>query len=161
MSMSTNQKIDALLASFNSFKDTQLKSLQMLEKLQKFERELESAKESQEEATEWALKRVKGDCPLQFQWKGQEQCRYNSNIEDLVASASRQLEKLAPPDKEKPIVEKAIKELQEGGSSLAERQKHIRFVNQAENGWDAVAEYVGYSFADDDEENRKMDSSDT
>jgi len=62
-----------------------------------------------------------------------------------VASPSRQLEKLAQPHKEKPTVEKTIKELQEGISSLEERQKHIRFVNQAENGWDVVAEYVGYS----------------
>jgi len=59
-----------------------------------------------------------------------------------VALASRQLKKLAPPDKEKPIVEKAIKELQEGAPSSVERQKHICFVDQKENGWDAVAEQM-------------------
>ena len=52
-----------------------------------------------------------------------------------MATASRQLEKLAPPDKDKPIVEKTIKELQEGVSSLMERQKLIRFADRVENGW--------------------------
>ena len=162
MSLSTDQKLDALLASFDTFKDAQLKSQQMLEeKLRKFEVDLESTKESQEEATERTLKQIKRDRPLQFQWKGhEEQYRFNADVQDHVASASRQLEKLAPPEKEKPILEKAIKELQEGASSLAERQKHIRLADQAENGWDAVAEYIGYSFADDEKDNRKMDSSD-
>jgi len=73
-----------------------------------------------------------------------------------MVSASRQLEKLAPPEKEKPIVEKAIKELQEGASSLTERQKHICFADQAENGWNVVAEYIGYSFADNEEDNWKF-----
>ena len=56
-------------------------------------------------------------------------------------------------------MEKAIKELQEGASSLVERQKHIHFVYQAESGWDTVAEYTGYSFTDDKEDDRKLDSS--
>ena len=76
-----------------------------------------------------------------------------------MALASRQLAKLAPKNKEKPIVVKTIKELQEGASSLAERQKRICFVDQVENGWDAVVEYVGYSFADDNEDDRRMDLS--
>ena len=57
-------------------------------------------------------------------------------------------------------MEKAIKELQEGPSSLVERQKHIHFADQEENGWDTVTEYIGYSFSDDDEDDRNMDSSD-
>jgi len=159
---STDEKLDALLAAFENFKESQSRSHHSLEeKLRKFEEDLESTKESQEEATERALKRIKRDRPLQFQRKGhEEQYRFNADIQDHVASASRQLDKLAPPDKEKPIVEKAIKELQEGASSLSERQKHICFADQAENGWAAVAEYVGYSFADDDEDDRRMDSSD-
>ena len=139
--MSTDEKINTLLASFNSFEDMQLKSLQRLEKLQKFEEDLESVKESQEEVTERALKRVKRDQLLQFQWEDHD--RFNSDIQVHVASAYRQLEKLAPPDKEKPIVEKAIKELQEGASSLAEWKKRIWFADKEENGWDTVAEYAG------------------
>ena len=84
------------------------------------------------------------DRPLQFQRKGhEEQYCFNVDIQDYVASASRQLEKLVSQDKEKPIVEKAMKELKEGSSSLAERQKHIRFADQAESGWDVVTEYIG------------------
>jgi len=77
-----------------------------------------------------------------------------------VASTSRQLDKLTPPEKEKPIVEKAMKELQEGASSLVERQKHTHFADQAENGWDSVNEYLIYSFADNEEDDRKLELSD-
>ena len=57
MSPSTNQKLNALMESFNSFKDTVLQWHELLErKMNKFEGNLEAAKESQEEATEWALK---------------------------------------------------------------------------------------------------------
>ena len=54
-------------------------------------------------------------------------------------------------------MEKALRELEEGASSLAVRQQHIRFADQSENGWDAVTEYIGNSFADDEEDNRKME----
>ena len=162
MPLTTNQKLDTLLAAFENFKHLQQKNHQSLEgKLHKFEADLESRKESQEEATEQALKHIKRDCSLQFQQKGhKEQFRFNADIQDHMATAFRHLEKLAPPDKDKPIVEKAIKELQEGASSLMERQKLIRFADRAENGWDTVAEYVGNSFADDEDDNKKMDSSD-
>ena len=53
-----------------------------------------------------------------------------------------------------------MKELQEGVSSLAERQKHIRFADQAENSWDAVNKYLGYSFANNEEDDRKLELSD-
>ena len=53
-----------------------------------------------------------------------------------------------------------MKELQEGASSLAVRQKHIHFADQAENGWDAASEYLGYSFTNNEEDSRKLESSD-
>ena len=91
MSLSTDQKLDALLASFDTFKDAQLKSQQTLEeKLRKFEVDLESTKESQEEATERTLKQIKRDRPLQFQRKGhEEQYRFNADVQDHVASAGK------------------------------------------------------------------------
>ena len=155
-------KIDALIASFNNFKSSQLKSNQSLEEeMSKFKTDLKATKESHEEATEQALKCIRMDRPQQFQRKGhKEQYRFNADIQDHVAWTSRQLKKLAPQDKEKPIVQMAMKELKEGSSSLAERQKHIRFADQAENGWDAVVEYIGYSFADDEEDDRKLHLSD-
>ena len=127
----------------------------------KFKVDLKATKESHEKATERALKCIRMDQSLQFQRKGhEEQYHFNADIQDHLVSASKQLEKLAPQDKEKPIVEKAMKELKEGLSSLTERQKRIRFADQVENGWDAVAKYIGYSFADDEEDDRKLDSSD-
>jgi len=92
---------------------------------------------------------------LHFRHK--EQYRFNADIQDHVASVASQLEKLAQPGKEEPIVEKVIKELKEGPSFLAE---NIHFTDQAENSWDTVAEYMGYSFVDDDKDDRKMDSLD-
>ena len=58
----------------------------------------------------------------------------------IFKSVSRQLEKLAPPDKEKLIVEKAIMELQEGASSLAERQNSS---NLRTKQWDVLQSMYG------------------
>ena len=88
----------------------------------------------------------------------EEQYRFNANIQDHVAS--RQLDKLTPPEREKLIVEKAMKELQEGASSLVVRQKHVHFADHAENGWDAANKYLGYNFTNNEEDNRKLESSD-
>ena len=97
---------------------------------------------------------------IQFQRKGhEEKYRFNANIQDHAALASMQLEKLASQEKEKLIIDKSMKELKEGSSSLAER-KHIRFVDQAENGWDAVIEYISYSFANDEDDDKRLDVSD-
>ena len=94
MALLTDQKIDALIASFD-FKSSQLKSNQSLEEeMGKFKADLEATKESHEEATEQALKRIRMDQSLQFQRKGyEEQYHFNEDIQDHVASAFRQLEK--------------------------------------------------------------------
>jgi len=150
--MSTaEEKLDALLAGFDGVK----------EKLGKLEADLAATKESQEESTERALKRIRRDRPLQFQRKGhEEQFRFNLDVQDHVAAAANHLGKLAPSEKDKPIIERALKELEEGSSTLAERQKHIRLADQSENGWDAVAEYIGHSFADDEADDSRMEKSD-
>jgi len=151
MALSTDQKLDSLLAGFAEVK----------QKLGKLEADLAETKESHEESTERALKRIKRDRPLQFQKKGhEEQFKFNLDVQDHVSAAASHLGKLAPSEKDKPIVEKAIKELEEGASTLAERQKHIRLADQSENGWAAVAEYIGHSFADDEADDKKMENSD-
>ena len=97
------------------------------------------------------------DWSLQFQRKGhKEKYQFNANIQDHAALASMQLEKLASQEKKKLIIDKSMKELKEGSSSLAKR-KHIRFMDQAENGWDAVIEYISYSFANDEDDDKKLD----
>jgi len=68
--LTTDQKLDALLASFDTFIESQLRLQQTLEeKLQEFEVDLKSTKESQEEAMERVLMLIKRDHPLQFQQK--------------------------------------------------------------------------------------------
>ena len=86
MSLSTHQNLNALMESFSSFKDTILQRHELLEgKMNKFEGNLETAKESQEEATEQALKQIKRDRPLQFQPKGhEEQYHFNADMQDHV-----------------------------------------------------------------------------
>ena len=120
--MSTDEKLDTLIVAFSSFKESQEQSHKTLEtKLQNFESKLTAAKESQGEATKRALKRIKQDRPLQFQRKGhEEQFHFNLDIQDHVSTAAGHLGKLTPSEKEKPIVEQALRELEEGASSLAE-----------------------------------------
>jgi len=65
--MSTDEKLDTLLALFDSFKESQIKIQKTAEdKLQKFKGDLEAMKASQENATERALQRIQRDRPMQF-----------------------------------------------------------------------------------------------
>ena len=89
----------------------------------------------QEDATERALKCLRRDKPYEFRCKGhEEQYQFNSKVLNHVAAAAGQLSKLQPSsDKDKAIIEKVRKELKEGGTALAERQKHIRIADQSDH----------------------------
>jgi len=103
MALSTDQKQDSHLAGFAEVK----------QKLGKLEADLET-KENHEESTERAIKR---DHPLQFQKKGHEE--QFKDVQDHMSAVASHLGKLAPSEKDKPIVDKAMKELEEGASTLA------------------------------------------
>jgi len=92
MALTMDQKLDNLLASFKGGK----------EKLMKLEADLAATKESQEESTERALKRIKRGHPLQLQRKGHEELfRFNLDVQDHMSAAANYLRKLAPSEKDK------------------------------------------------------------
>ena len=110
---------------------------------------------------ECALKHARKDHPLDFNKKGhEEQFYFNLQVQDNLAAAARQLDKLETTDRDKAVLEKAREELEEGAAVLADRQKMIQLADTSENGWGAVAEYKGYEFADNEEDNKKMGNSD-
>ena len=60
-------------------------------------------------------------------------------------------------EKDKATLEKAKKELEEGASALAERQKHIRIADQSEHSWETVAAYIGNDVATNEDDARRIE----
>ena len=118
-----------------------------------------ASQESQEDATEQALKRLKRDKPYEFRRKGhEEQYRFNLEVSDHMSAATSQLSKLRPStDKDKATLEKARKELEEGMNALAERQKHIRIADQSEHSWETVVAYIGNDVATNEDDARRIE----
>ena len=118
-----------------------------------------ASQELQEDATERAVKHLRMDKPYKFRRKGHEkQYRFNSGIADHVAATTIQLEKIQPTsDKDKATLDKARKELEEGASALAERQKHIRIADQSEHSWETVAAYIGNNVAANKDDARRIE----
>ena len=94
-SLSTDQKLDALIKSVAELKKSQDSSHKELEgKLQKLEEDVAASQELQEDATERAVKRLRRDKPYEFRRNGhEEQYSFNSGIADHVAAATTQLNK--------------------------------------------------------------------
>ena len=103
-SLSTDQKLDALIKSVAELKMSHDSSHKELEgKLQKLEEDVAASQELQEDATERTVKRLRRDKPYEFRHKGhKEQYRFNSGIADHVATATTQLDNIQPAsDKDK------------------------------------------------------------
>ena len=159
-SPTTDQKLDVLIKSVSELKKSQDSSHKELEdKLQKLEDDVAASQELQEDATERAVKRLRRDKPFEFRRKGhEEQHRFNSEIFDHVALAATHLKKILPAsDKDKAILEKVKKELEEGASALVECQKHIRIAVQSEHSWEMVAAYIGSDVATNEDDARRIE----
>ena len=103
-SLTTDQKLDALIKLVAELKKSQDSSHKELEeKLQKLEEDVAASQELQEDATERAVKRLRMDKPYEFRQKGnEEQYCFNFGIANHVAAATIQLEKIQPTsDKDK------------------------------------------------------------
>ena len=103
-SLTTDQKLDALIKLVAELKKSQDSSHKELEeKLQKLEEDVAASQELQEDATERAVKRLRMDKPYEFRQKdNEEQYCFNSGIADHVAAATIQLKKIQPTsDKDK------------------------------------------------------------
>jgi len=129
-------------------------------KLQKLEGDVKASKDHHEDVTGRALKRVRKDHPLKYSKKEQEEkFLFNLQVQDNLTAAARQLEKLEALDRDKQILKKAKDELKEDVAALADRQKMIWLADSIENGWGMAAEYKGYDFTNDKEDNKKMRNS--
>ena len=109
-SLTTDQKLDALIKSVTELKKSQDSSHKELE--EKLEGDVAASQELQEDATERAVKSLRMDKPYEFRRKGhEEQYRFNSGIMDHLAVATIQLEKIQPTsDKDKATLDKARKD---------------------------------------------------
>ena len=75
-----------------------------------------------------------------------------------MAVAATQLTKIQPAsDKDKAILKKVKKELEEGASALAQRQKYIRIADQSEHSWEMVAAYIGSDVATNEDDARRIE----
>ena len=168
---STDQKLDELKELFSSSMAALKHSHKETHKamgteMAKLKEDLAAAKDQQEEVTEHAIKLARKECLLEFNEKGhEEQFLFNRQVQDNIATASRQLGKLEQTmdgrEKSQNVIDKAKEELQEGAAALTDQQKMICLANSAENGWDAVRKYKSlFKFAGNDEDNTKMVNSD-
>ena len=158
--MTADQKLDELIKSVSTLHKAHNTSHKELDgKLNKLEADVAASQESQEEATEQALKCLRRDKPYEFCWKDhEEQYRFNSEVSDHVSAAASELSKLCPStDKNKATLEKVRKELEEGTTALAERQKHIRIADQSEHSLETVAAYIGNDVAIDEDDRRRIE----
>ena len=160
ITMSTEQKLDELIQSVSALQKTHDESHKQLEgKLQKLEADVAASQALQEDVTERTLKHLRRGKLYEFRRKGsEEQYRFNSEVSYHVASAVSQLSKLQPSsDKDKAIIEKAKKELEEDGTALAECQKHIRIADQSDHSWETVAAYLGNDITLDEEDAKRIE----
>ena len=159
-SLSTNQKLDALIKSVMELKKSQDSSHKELEgKLQKLKEDIAALQERQEDATERAVKRLRREKPYEFCCKGhEEQYHFNLGIADHVAAATTQLDKIQPAsEKDKATQDKVRKELEEGACALAECQKHIRIADQSKHSWETVAAYIDNDVASNEDNARRIE----
>ena len=102
---------------------------------------------------------MRRDKPYEFHRKGhEEQYRFNLGIVDHVAAATTQLDKIQPAsEKDKAMLDKARKELEEGACALVKCQKHIRIADQFEHSWEMVVAYVGHDVAANEDDDRRIE----
>lgn len=128
---STNEKLDALLKSVAVLQQKHKTSCKDLET--KFAWLEEDIKSAQQDPTKKMVKKTKQERPLEFKKKDhEEQYYFNQDISDCIALASKQLENINPvSDRDKAMIEKTIKELEEGAALISQCQMYIRIADQS------------------------------
>ena len=161
-------KLDELLSSIKDLKETQTSNqkemsdkiaanqLEMMEKMNKLERDVYAG---QDDAADRVVKRLKREKGLEFKKKGHEiQYLFNEGLGDKMESASAALAKVnATGASDKTALDQAKAELQEGMQAITQCQKLIRLADRSEFGWDAVNEYEKDELADNDDDARRLE----
>ena len=151
---STEEKLDALIESVAALAERQKANQRDLDnKLKTLEKDVAAANED-------ATERAKRDRPIEFERKGhQEQYVFNEEVEDRLEAATKKIKRLAPTATDgdsKKFLQEALDELKEGQEAIAERQKHIRIVDQSEYHWRTVEAYKFGGLGDNDEDAKRI-----
>jgi len=83
------------------------------------------------------------------------QYKFNVEVEESIASAKKELEKMAPSDRgKKASLSRAEEYLEEGAST---RQKHIKVADCSRFGWGVIRHYQNDPLADDEKHLRRSE----
>ena len=94
----------------------------------------------------------------QFKKKAHEiQFNFNSEIEESIVSAKKELEKIEATGEQEEPVKKAAILLDEGLKALERRQKHIKVAERSEFGWATVEHYDSHPLAADSDDEKRLE----
>ena len=130
----------------------------LLEGMRQMQEELKVVRQGQEETSQRIAIQSHKDS-YSFKKKGNEcQFKANQQVTDrlaVVASCLDRVEAIGTSGKEQ--LERARKEVVEGMSFLARRQKLIKLADRSESGWAVIEDYDADALADNSEDERKIE----
>ena len=154
---STDEKLDALIASVSKLQDSHKQSqLELDGKLKKPEEDVAA---TQLDVTKRVIKKVRRNRLYEFRRKGhKEQFLFNAKVADRIDTANRRLSKVVPPSEKDKTTTQTMEELKQGLAMINERQKHIRIANQSEYHWETVAAYIRSDAPNDEEDAKRIET---
>ena len=94
----------------------------------------------------------------QFKKAHEIQFNFNSEIEESIGAAKKELSKVTTTnDQDKEAIKKAEIILDEGLKSLEKRQKHIQVADRSEFGWATVEHYESHPLAADSDDKKHLE----
>ena len=145
-------KFDKLLKELSELRKSHRESEDKLTtSLKEFRKEVSSVQEKT--AKDLAQKISKSN--YTFQKKGHEhQFHFNSGVQETIATARSELEKLAMDPSDKDALSKVDACLDEGTKALQKRQKHIMIADTSD--WGAVRHYEADLLADNSDDEKRI-----
>ena len=120
-------------------------------------REVTSAQLAQERTAHKLSRKISGPA-YQFRKKGNEmQFKFNQEVEESIASAKKELEKMALSDTgERATLSRATELLEEGASAPKTWQKHIKVADRSRFGRGTVRHYQSDPLADNEDDEKQL-----
>ena len=149
------EKIDLLMQKLSQ--NQQEMDAKLTSAIAEVKREVTSAQLAQERTAQELSRKISGPA-YQFRKKGNEmQFKFNQEVEESIASAKKELEKMAPSDTgERATLSRATELLEEGASALKTRQKHIKVADRSRFGWGTVRHYQSDPLADNEDDEKQL-----
>jgi len=150
--MMEDDKFDRLLREIGEIRKSHQDSDAKLDgTLKDFRKEISAAQEKT--TKELSLKISKSG--YTFQKKGHEhQFNFNSGVQESIASACNEIQKLSSNPSDKDALSKADAHLDEGEKALSKRQKHIMIADGSD--WGTVRHYEADPLADDSDDEKRI-----